>query len=91
MPGTGFQIGNLRYDLFYLTDIEQAGQVRYKTTISNHTHESSRVGYVCADFLINLDETLFQDLLYFIIIHCILEPVPQEDNEREAFSELVWS
>ena len=57
--------------------------------IGRLTHEASRIGNICADLAINLDEPLHADLLDLISCQGILQAVPQEDDERQAFPELV--
>lgn len=62
---------------------------RYLSQPSVLTHEACRVGDVCADFAIYLDEPLHADLLDLISCQGILQPVPQEDDERKAFPQFV--
>lgn len=45
-----------------------------------HTHKASRKGDVCADFAINLNESLHRDLLHFISSQGILQPISQEND-----------
>ena len=54
-------------------------------------HEARGVGHVGADLAINLDETLHHDGLGLAVVEGVLEPVAQEDDQREAFSLLVGS
>lgn len=53
------------------------------------THEARRIGDVCADFAIYLDEPLHAYLLDLVSCQGILQPVPQKDDERKAFPQLV--
>ena len=41
------------------------------------------------DFAINLNEALHADLLHFITNQGILKPVPQENDQRQTFPQLV--
>jgi len=38
---------------------------------------------------INFDETLHEDLLNFLLGEGVLETVPQNENERQALTQLV--
>ena len=62
---------------------------RYPPQPSPLTHKACRVGDVCADFAIYLDEPLHADLLDLISCQGILQPVPQEDDEWKALPQLV--
>lgn len=53
------------------------------------THEARRVGDVGANFAVDLDEPLHANLLHLISGQGVLQPVPQEDDQREAFPQLV--
>lgn len=53
------------------------------------THESSRVCGVGAHFAVHFDESLFDDLEHFVTSERVLEPVPQEDDQRQALAQLV--
>lgn len=57
----------------------------------NNIHESSRVVCVSSDFAINLDETLHQNLHYLLVGKGILQTIPQKDDQRQGFSQLVGS
>jgi hypothetical protein len=58
---------------------------------SEHTHEPSRVGLVSADLAINLDVALHQDGLHLTVGKSILQPVPEDEDQRQALPGLVWS
>lgn len=53
------------------------------------THETSREGGISANFPIDFDQTLINNPLHLVTIEGILEPVTQEHNERDAFTQLV--
>lgn len=53
------------------------------------THESSGVSWVGPYFAINFDETLFDDLEHLIAGERVLEAVAQENDQRQALSQLV--
>lgn len=53
------------------------------------THEASRVCDVSPDFSVNLDQTLFQDLLHLIISQGILKAIPEENNQWQTLAQLV--
>lgn len=53
------------------------------------THESSGVGGVGAHFAVHLDEALLHNLQHFVTGERVLEPVAQEDDERQTLPQLV--
>lgn len=56
---------------------------------SELTHESGGVGGVCADLAVHLDEALLHDLEHLVTGERVLEPVPQEDDQRQALAQPV--
>lgn len=56
-----------------------------------HTHESGRIRGVRSNFSIDLDQPLFDDTFDLIPSKGILQTVPQEHNEGDAFSLFVWT
>lgn len=87
-----FILGLLRCDTMNskaaLGVIDQA-EVLSSFVNADHIHKSSRVGYVSPNFAINLNETLHADLLDFIASQGILKSVPQENDQRQTFPQLV--
>merc|ERR1712232_382150 len=55
----------------------------------NNIHEATGVVGVGAYLAINFDETLHEDLLNFLLGEGVLETVPQNENERQALTQLV--
>ena len=53
------------------------------------THETWRKVDVGAHLAVNLDKALHANLLGFLVREGVLETITQEQNEREAFSQLV--
>ncbi|MFS7976797.1 hypothetical protein Hanom_Chr10g00896601 [Helianthus anomalus] len=54
------------------------------------THETSRVSLVGPDLVVNKDMTLHQNRLYLTVCQSILQPVPQNEDQGQAFPRLVW-
>ena len=52
-------------------------------------HKARWVGHVGSDLAVDLNEPLHADLLYFVSREGVLQSVPQENDERETFSQLV--
>ena len=55
------------------------------------THETSRVALVGAHLAINRNEALHDDGHHFTVGQCVLQPVPQHNNQRKTFPLLVGS
>lgn len=53
------------------------------------THEAGGVGRVGAHLAVHLDEALLHDLEHLIAGERVLEPVAQEDDERQALAQPV--
>lgn len=56
---------------------------------SDHVHEAGGVGGISADFSVDLDETLHEDGVGLTRVKGILQTVTNEDDERQAISQLV--
>ena len=54
-------------------------------------HETSWVGGISADLAINLDQALHDNGLSLASVESILQAVTDEDDERHAVAELVWT
>lgn len=54
-----------------------------------HTHETGGVSKVGADLAIDGDQTLLEDHLGLVVSECILQPVAEEHNNRQALGGLV--
>jgi hypothetical protein len=52
-------------------------------------HESSGEGRVSADLAVNLDETLHKDVLDLLSVEGVLQTVADQDDQRQALTELV--
>eukprot|EP00964_Phaeocystis_antarctica_P124959 scaffold88602_cov64-Phaeocystis_antarctica.AAC.1 len=52
-------------------------------------HEASGVGGIGARLAIDLHQTLHEDVLDLLAGQCILQPVAQQDDERQALTQLV--
>ena len=52
-------------------------------------HEAGRVGHVGADLAVDLDVALHDNGLGLAVVERVLEPVPDKDDERHAFAQLV--
>lgn len=55
------------------------------------THESSRIGNICADFAIDLDKPLHAYFLDLITSQGVLKPIPEKNDKWEAFPQFVGS
>lgn len=55
------------------------------------THKTSRIIRIGANLSINLDQALHYDLSNLAISQGILQPITEEDNQRERFPEFVWT
>jgi len=55
----------------------------------NNIHETGREIGISANLSINLDETLHDDAVDLTLIQSILQTVTDEDNQGQAFTELV--
>lgn len=56
---------------------------------ADHVHEAGRICLVGADLVIDLDVPLHEDGGGFSAIERILQPIPDEDDERQTVTELV--
>jgi len=72
-------------------DVVDQAEVLTSLVDGDDIHESRRVGDVSADLAVNLDVALHHDLLGLHVCEGILQAVAEEDDERETFSQLVWS
>lgn len=63
---------------------------RYKTAKAL-THKTSRIIGIGANLSIDLDQALHHDLSNLAIGQGILQPITEEDNQRERFPEFVWT
>lgn len=54
-----------------------------------HTHETSWVGLVSPDLAINQDMALHEDRNNLTVCQSILEPVPDNEDQRQALPGLV--
>jgi hypothetical protein len=52
-------------------------------------HESSGVGGIGTDLVVDLDETLHKDGLNLLTVESVLETVADQDDQRQALTELV--
>ena len=57
----------------------------------DNIHETSRVGLISPDFAVNLNMPLHQDGDDFTVCQSVLQLVPDDQDERKAFSRLVGS
>ena len=64
---------------------------RYGNKFCILTHKAGWKGHVCANLPINFDNSLRENFLGFDPCDSVLESVSQHDNERQWFSELVWT
>ena len=55
------------------------------------THETSRVSLICPNFPINHNLALHQDRNDLTVRQCILEHVPDNEDQRQALPGLVRS
>lgn len=55
------------------------------------THESRGEVGVCADLAVDLDQTLHHDLGHLGVGQGVLQPVTQEDDQRQRLTQLVWA
>merc|ERR1711991_407099 len=78
-------------------DGEAALHVKDKTEVltslldGDNVHKASWESSISADFSVDLDKTLLNNLLHFVSSECILESVSQEDDERKTFPHFVWT
>ena len=59
--------------------------------LRDSTHEASRVSLVSPDLSIDLDMPLHEDGDDFTVCQSVLQLVPDDQDERKAFSRLVGS
>jgi hypothetical protein len=57
----------------------------------NDVHEASWVGGIGANLAVDLDEALHDNGLGLACVQSILQAVTDEDDERHAVAELVWT
>jgi hypothetical protein len=57
----------------------------------NNVHETGWVFHVGSDFLVDLDHSSHQDFLALVSSKGVVESVSDEDGQRKAFSEFVWT
>ena len=70
-------------------DIIEKTETISTTFEGDDIHETSRVGGVSADLVINLDKTLHADHLDFMVGEGVLQTVTDDEEKRQAFSLLV--
>ena len=56
---------------------------------AKHTHKASRISNVSPDLSINLDESLHDNRLGFLVGEGISQTVADKDNQRKTFAGLV--
>lgn len=77
------------YHTLYNLKVKNILHNRYKITEAL-THKTSRIIGISANLSINLDQALHHDLSNFTISQGVLQPITEEDNQRERFPEFVW-
>jgi len=81
--------------LFDAVDSEAAFGIVDKTEVlaslvdGDDIHVASRIGKVCSNLAIDLDQALHQDGSRLAVIQGVLEAVSEEDNQRKAVSSFV--
>ena len=72
-------------------NVVQKAEVLVGAVDGDNVHESSGEGSIGSDLSVDFDNALHQDHGDFLVGQGILEAISEDDDQRKALSELVWT